>query len=98
MSGYAKLSLTQSLIRAAEIKLVDLPPDELLERLKEGKVYVPEQIARATADFFRKGNLTALREVTMRVAAEHVDKQMQVYMRHTLFADPGQLPNVFWCV
>ena len=66
---------------AAEIKLVDLPPDELLERLKQGKVYVPEQIAHAIADFFRKGNLTALREVTMRVAAEHVDKQVQVYMQ-----------------
>jgi two-component system sensor histidine kinase KdpD len=67
--------------RASEIKLVDLPPDELLERLKQGKVYVPEQIAHAIADFFRKGNLTALREVTMRVAAEHVDKQMQTYMQ-----------------
>jgi len=67
--------------RAAEIKLVDLPPEELLERLKQGKVYVPEQIAHAIADFFRKGNLTALREVTMRVAAEHVDKQVQVYMQ-----------------
>ncbi len=68
--------------RAAEIKLVDLPPDELLERLKQGKVYVPDQIAHAINDFFRKGNLTALREVTMRTAAEHVDKQVQVYM-HT---------------
>ncbi len=67
--------------RATEIKLVDLPPDELLERLKQGKVYVTEQIAHAIADFFRKGNLTALREVTMRVAAEHVDKQMQAYMQ-----------------
>jgi len=67
--------------RAAEIKLVDLPPDELLERLKQGKVYVPDQIAHAINDFFRKGNLTALREVTMRTAAEHVDKQVQVYMQ-----------------
>jgi two-component system sensor histidine kinase KdpD len=67
--------------RAAEIKLVDLPPDELLERLQQGKVYVPEQIAHAINDFFRKGNLTALREVTMRVAAEHVDRQVQVYMQ-----------------
>ena len=67
--------------RASEIKLVDLPPDELLERLKQGKVYVPEQIAHAINDFFRKGNLTAMREVTMRIAAEHVDKQVQVYMQ-----------------
>jgi two-component system sensor histidine kinase KdpD len=67
--------------RAVEIKLVDLPPDELLERLKQGKVYVPEQIVHAINDFFRKGNLIALREVTMRIAAEHVDKQAQVYMQ-----------------
>jgi two-component system sensor histidine kinase KdpD len=65
--------------RAFEINLVDLPPDELLERLKQGKVYVPEQIAHAINDFFRKGNLTALREVTMRVTAEHVDRQAQLY-------------------
>ena len=44
---------------ATEIKLVDLPPDELLQRLRQGKVYVPEQAARATEQFFRKGNLTA---------------------------------------
>lgn len=74
--------------RATEIKLVDLPPDELLQRLREGKVYVPEQIARATADFFRKGNLTALREMTMRVAAEHVDRQMQVYMKTQTIRGP----------
>jgi len=67
--------------RAVEIKLVDLPPDELLERLKQGKVYVPEQIVHAINDFFRKGNLIALREVTMRIVAEHVDKQAQVYMQ-----------------
>lgn len=65
--------------RALEIKLVDLPPDELLERLEQGKVYVPELIAHAIHDFFRKGNLIALREVTMRLTAEHVDRQAQVY-------------------
>jgi two-component system sensor histidine kinase KdpD len=67
--------------KASEIKLVDLPPDELLERLQQGKVYVPEQIAHAINDFFRKGNLIALREVAMRVAAEHVDRQAQLYMQ-----------------
>jgi two-component system sensor histidine kinase KdpD len=66
---------------AAEIELVDLPPDELLERLKEGKVYIPEQIAAATEAFFRKGNLTALRELTMRTAAKHVDEQTLAYMK-----------------
>lgn len=66
---------------AAEIELVDLPPDELLERLKEGKVYIPEQIAAATEAFFRKGNLAALRELTMRTAAKHVDEQTLAYMK-----------------
>jgi two-component system sensor histidine kinase KdpD len=71
---------------AAEIELVDLPPDELIERLKEGKVYVPEQIASATEKFFRKGNLTALRELTMRTAAKHVDEQTLAYMKtHAIY-------------
>ena len=65
---------------ADEIRLVDLPPDELLKRLKDGKVYVPEQVARAMEDFFRKGNLTALRELTMRAAAERVDEEVRSYM------------------
>jgi two-component system sensor histidine kinase KdpD len=65
----------------SEIELIDLPPDELLTRLREGKVYVPEQAARAIEEFFRKGNLTALRELTMRRAAERVDDQMRSYMR-----------------
>jgi two-component system, OmpR family, sensor histidine kinase KdpD len=66
---------------AAEIEMVDLPPDELLQRLKEGKVYVPEQIAPATESFFRKGNLTALRELAMRTAGKHVDEQTLAYMK-----------------
>jgi two-component system sensor histidine kinase KdpD len=66
---------------ASEIEMVDLPPDELIQRLKEGKVYVPEQIAPATESFFRKGNLTALRELAMRTAARHVDEQTLAYMK-----------------
>ncbi len=66
---------------ASEIEVIDLPPDELLTRLQEGKVYVPEQAARAIEDFFRKGNLTALREMSLRRAAERVDDQMRSYMR-----------------
>ncbi len=65
---------------ASELELVDLPPDELLNRLREGKVYVPDQAARAIRDFFRQGNLTALREMTMRRAAARVDNQMRSYM------------------
>jgi two-component system sensor histidine kinase KdpD len=66
---------------ATEIELIDLPPDELLQRLKDGKVYVPEQAARAIEKFFRLGNLTALRQLVMRRAAERVDEQMRAYMQ-----------------
>ena len=66
---------------AYEIELVDLPTDELLRRLQDGKVYVPDQAARALQKFFRKGNLTALRELAMRRAADRVDSQMLSYMK-----------------
>lgn len=66
---------------ASEIEVIDLPPDELLVRLQEGKVYVPDQAARAIQKFFRKGNLTALREMSLRRAAERVDEQMRAYMQ-----------------
>src|SRR5512138_695683 len=76
--------------QASEIEIIDLPPDELLVRLKEGKVYIPEQAARAIQKFFRKGNLTALREMTFRRAAERVDHQMRDYMKTS--AIPGPWP------
>ena len=66
---------------AYEIELVDLPTDELLDRLREGKVYIPDQAARAIQKFFRKGNLTALRELSLRRAAAQVDGQMRSYMQ-----------------
>jgi two-component system, OmpR family, sensor histidine kinase KdpD len=75
---------------ASEIEVIDLPPDELLIRLQEGKVYVPEQAARAIQKFFRKGNLTALREMSLRRAAERVDDQMRAYMQ--MRAIPGPWP------
>ncbi|WP_029007444.1 sensor histidine kinase [Azospirillum halopraeferens] len=62
--------------RADEIELIDLPPQELLKRLAEGKVYVPEQARRAAGHFFTPGTLTALREMALRQAAERVDAQM----------------------
>jgi two-component system sensor histidine kinase KdpD len=64
---------------ATEVELVDLPADELLLRLREGKVYVPEQAERALANFFKKANLIALRELALRCTADRVDAQMQVY-------------------
>jgi two-component system sensor histidine kinase KdpD len=73
---------------ANEIELVDLPPDELLQRLKDGKVYVPDQAARAIERFFRKGNLTALRELSLRRTALRVDDQMRAYMETRAIAGP----------
>src|SRR4030043_1256764 len=73
-----------------DIELIDLPTEELLNRLKEGKVYIPEQAERAIEKFFRQGNLTALRELTMRRAAERVDDQMLDYMEKR--AIPGPWP------
>jgi len=67
--------------RADEIELIDLPPDDLLQRLREGKVYVPEQAARAMENFFLKGNLIALRELALRRTAERVDAQMESWRR-----------------
>lgn len=66
---------------ADEVVVVDLPPDELLQRLKEGKVYLPQQAERAAKNFFRKGNLLALRELALRRTADRVDDQMQAYRR-----------------
>lgn len=76
--------------RADEIELADLPPEELLQRLREGKVYVPEQAQRAIQRFFRLGNLTALRQLALRRTAERVDEQMQTYMQ--AHAIPGPWP------
>ena len=73
---------------ANEIEVIDLPPDELIQRLKEGKVYIPDQAARAIEKFFRKGNLTALREISLRKAAERVDIQMRSYMRAQSISGP----------
>lgn len=64
---------------ANEITLVDLPPDELLRRLKEGKVYFEQQAQRAARNFFRKGNLIALRELALRRTADQVDVEMRDY-------------------
>ncbi len=67
--------------RADEIEVIDLPPEELLKRLSEGKVYTPERSAAAIQNFFRKGNLTALREIVLRKTAERVGMDLQEYMQ-----------------
>lgn len=66
---------------ANEVMLVDLPPEELLQRLKEGKIYLPHQAERAIRNFFRKGNLIALRELSLRRTADRVDGEMLAYRR-----------------
>lgn len=63
--------------KADEIELIDLPPDDLIERLEEGKVYIPAQAEQATRSFFRKSNLTALRELALRKTADRVNAQVQ---------------------
>lgn len=73
---------------AAEIKLVDISPEELLQRLQEGKVYLPQQAAAALKKFFKRGNLIALRELSLRRAAARVDDQMRAYMESRAIAGP----------
>ncbi len=67
--------------RADEVEVVDLTPEDLIQRLKEGKVYVPAQAERAVGHYFKPGNLTALRELALRRTAQRVDEQMVSYMR-----------------
>lgn len=64
---------------ADELVLIDITPDELLGRLKAGKVYLPQQAERAAQNFFRKGNLIALREMALRRTAEHVEDEVRSY-------------------
>jgi two-component system, OmpR family, sensor histidine kinase KdpD len=74
--------------RADAIELVDLTPDDLIQRLKEGKVYVPKQAERALEHFFSPANLTALRELALRRTAERVDEQLLSEMQARAIAGP----------
>jgi len=73
---------------ADEIELIDLAPEELQKRLAEGKVYLGERAEAAVHDFFRTGNLTALREMALRFTAERVEHQLQDYMQVKQIAGP----------
>ncbi len=86
-------------LQGAEIKLVDISPEALRQRLAEGKVYVPDQAQEAAQKFFRPGNLTALRELALRYTTQHIDTDLETYMRaHGI---PGPWPaaeRVMACV
>jgi two-component system sensor histidine kinase KdpD len=73
---------------AFDIKLIDISPEDLIQRLHEGKIYIPDQAAKAIEKFFRPGNLMALRELSMRRAASRVDDQMRAYMETQSIAGP----------
>ncbi len=74
--------------KADDIEVIDLSPEELIQRLKEGKVYVPKQAERALNHYFSPGNLTALRELALRRTAQRVDEQLLTHMRAHAIAGP----------
>src|SRR5450755_1998531 len=85
--------------RADDVELIDLTPEDLIQRLKEGKVYVPEQAERAIRSYFMPGNLTALRELALRRTAQRVDAQMVDYMRAHAIQGPWEASErVLVCV
>ncbi|MGL5838086.1 MAG: DUF4118 domain-containing protein [Sphingorhabdus sp.] len=91
VAGFTRVRVRETvpdaLLDDADIEVVDLPPDELIERLKDGKVYIPSEASRALDHFFSKANLSALRELALRRAAQTVDRQMLDHVR--LAGEPG---------
>ncbi len=84
---------------ADEVEVIDLPPAELLERLNEGKVYVPEYAAAAVQHFFRPGNLAALRELALRHVASRVGDRVRTYMRaHAILGPWPTTERIVVCV
>ena len=74
--------------KADEIELVDITPEELLQRFDDGKVYNPDQSKEAIRNFFKKGNITALREMSLRIVADRVDTQLREYMHKNRIRGP----------
>lgn len=83
-------TVPDSVLDGAEVELIDLPPEELLKRLDEGKVYMPERAELAMMNFFREGNLTALREMALRLAADHVGQDVHDYLQAMQISGPWQ--------
>ncbi|MGE0120063.1 MAG: DUF4118 domain-containing protein [Dongiaceae bacterium] len=81
-------TVPDQIVDQAEVEVIDLTPDDLIQRLREGKVYVPDQAERALKHYFSPGNLTALRELALRRAAERVDEQMVSYMQAHAISGP----------
>ena len=82
---------------AAEVVLVDTPAEELIARLRAGKVYLPAQAERAAANFFRKGNLMALRELALRRTADRVEDDVQAYRVDESIAPVWQTESALLC-
>ena len=85
VAGFTRVRVRETLpdriLEAAEVEVVDIPPDELIERLQAGKVYLPQEATRALSHFFSRTNLSALRELALRRAAQAVDTQMLEHVR-----------------
>lgn len=89
-------TVPDTVIEAAdEIKLIDLPPEELIKRLHEGKVYVKDMAKTAVDKYFRPGNLMALRQLSLRTVAGSVDEKMRSYMQAHAIAGPGRQKSVY---
>ncbi|WP_235919432.1 sensor histidine kinase [Heliomicrobium undosum] len=76
------------LLKANQIQIIDIPPEQLLQRLKEGKVYIPSQAREAMSKFFRQGNISALREMALRFTAQKVERQLETYMQANAINGP----------
>lgn len=91
VAGFTRVRVRETvpdaILDEAEIEVIDLPPDELIARLRDGKVYVPEEASRALGHFFSKANLSALRELALRRAAQAVDRQMLDHV--SVAGEPG---------
>ncbi len=89
-------TVPDSVLDDAEMELVDLPPAELLQRLQQGKVYVAERATTAAANFFREANLTALRELALRLVADHVGDETRSFIAPTRPSAPGKRAIASW--
>ena len=79
------------------IKLIDIPPEDLIKRLHEGKIYIPKQAERALNSFFRQGNLNALRELSLRFTAMQVEQNKKKYMQQHRIDGPWPTTGRVWC-